>query len=90
MPQMRTTTAARKPQAGSAQQARTKVCLFLPPDAAHALKVIAAQQGCKGVSDVVEQWIRRAGVPATTGLHPALCLCNECVPAGQVVSGAGV
>lgn len=82
MPQMRTTTAQ--------QRTTTKVCLFLPPDVATALKVIAAQQGCKGVSDVVEQWVRRADVPANTGLHPALCLCDQCVPAGQTGSGVAV
>lgn len=83
MPQMRTTAAA-------LQTVRTKVCLFLPPGVATALKVIAAQQGCKGVSDVVEQWVRRAGVPASTGLHPTLCLCDQCVPAGQTGSEATV
>ena len=69
------------PQTASRKPGTTKICLFLPTDAATALKVIAAQQpGCKGVSDVVEGWIRRAGVPATTGYHPALCLCHQCVP----------
>ena len=67
---------------------RTKICLFLPHDAATALKVIAARQpDCRGVSDVVEGWIRRAGVPAATGYHPALCLCDQCVPPVEQPTG---